>query len=269
MARIARRARDDVRVGDDVAGRDDDAGAVDLAVARPGGDPGGAVDRGGRDPRGLRVRRRVDRRQRQRVEPHEHVGQPRGVERARDLPDDDGRRGQHLVDASHDHRLRRGPAERRERPGGQQPAGQPHDEDRLGAPRKPPAARSMLDRTPRPSWPAAIAAQPRPDRLAQRDGEQHRAQDREGARGWARACRSTPSRRGASEQDQEQAADRADHAADLGQRAGANAGEDRGDEDDHREQVEQIHRWSIGEPGEPRRRPVVPSARRGVSRWSP
>ena len=55
------------------------------------------------------------------------------------------------------------------------------------------------------------------------------------------------------------------HAADLGQRAGPDPGQDRGDQDDHREQVEQIHAAEYRRGGEPRRQPVVRGAPRRQS----
>ena len=113
------------------------------------------------------------------------------------------------------------------------------------APRIPPAARSIVERTPRPSRPAAIAPDARAEGLADRDGRQHRPEDGDAPAGPAPAC---PWRRpdGGEGEDQEEAADRAGDAADLGQCAGPDPREDRGDQDDHREHIEQVHPRSIG-----------------------
>ena len=248
------RSGDDVGVGDDVARRDDHARPVHLAVAGAGRDTRRAVDGAAGDALGLRVGRRVDRGKRYRVEPHEHVGQPGGVEGAGDLADDHRRRGQDLVHAPHDDRLGGGAAEGRERAGGEQAAGQPDDEDRLDRAQDPArravhrredargrAGRRRCARRPSPaprrSRPPASTA----PRTAMARGiglERVRAVDQHGGEG----------------EDQEEAADRAGDAADLRQGAGPDPREDRGDQDDHREHVEQVHPRSIGEAPEACRR---------------
>ena len=195
------------------------------------------------DLAGEGIRGQVDVRRRQLLEADEDVRQAAVVEELAELEDDLRRRREERVDDPQRDRALGDLGEVRERPGGDDAAGEPEDEDRLRRRRRsPPPTRSRAPRKPVAERLRGLPAHrsrraPRRSRRGPSRTRQH--DDRADRRGQL-------VEQGRDRRQDRQARERGDggagEAEELGERAGPDAEQDGDHDQDDREQVQGVHR---------------------------
>ena len=195
----------------------------------------------GRDGQRLRIIGAVDRRSRERLEPDEHVREPRAVQESPEFERQFVGRWQRVIQRSDDGRGLGSLGEARHRPEREQAAGQPQDEQCLDAGNQPAAesVNAAEDALPEPR------SEPYPDRRADRLPDDDRAEqpDQHEERTHRRLDIGERLLQELHGADGQAAADeRAHQAADLRQGPGAQAEQDRDHDEHDRERVEQVHR---------------------------
>ena len=172
-------AGDDVGVGQDVPGRDHEPAAGRLEAARARLDLQRARLGHGRDRPRLRIIGPLDGRSRERLEPDEHVGEPRRVQQAPECERQLGRGRQGCIEGPDDRRGLGCLGEAGHRADREQPTGQPQHQDCLGAGDQSAAqpVDAAEDAAPHPR--AQPRADRRSDRLADDDRSEQADQDEE------------------------------------------------------------------------------------------
>ena len=159
-------------VGKDVPGCDDEPAAGRFEATGARGNAQRACLGHGRDRQRLRIIGPLDGRSRERLEPDEHVRQPRAVQESPEFERQLVGWRQRVIQRSHDGRGLGRLGEARHRPEREQAAGQPQDEQRLDAGDQPAAepVNAAEDALPEPR------SEPDPDRRADRLADDDRAE---------------------------------------------------------------------------------------------